>query len=138
MLLWDLGFLARGQQVHPIPPGGWVLSARRSAARDCAPSPNSRCLSFPGGVWALYYQTASAWVLQAEKMDLHFFGPGMAPRSVPGLNPIFVLTFIPLFSYVLYPAIDRVWKLTPLRKIGIGLFLTVVSFFLCLLGSSPH
>jgi len=33
-----------------------------------------------------------------------------------------------LFSYVLYPAIDRVWKLTPLRKIGIGLFLTVVSF----------
>ena len=37
---------------------------------------------------------------------------------------------IPLSSYVLYPAIDRVFKLTPLRKIGIGLFLTVPAFLI--------
>jgi len=35
---------------------------------------------------------------------------------------------IPLFNYWLYPAISRFFPLTPLRKIGIGLFLTALSF----------
>ena len=35
---------------------------------------------------------------------------------------------MPLFSYVIYPAIDRVFPLTPLRKIGLGMFLTVPAF----------
>ena len=29
---------------------------------------------------------------------------------------------IPLFSYVIYPAVDRVWELTPLRKMAVGMF----------------
>jgi len=33
-----------------------------------------------------------------------------------------------LVNYVIYPAIDKVFPLTPLRKIGIGLFLTGLSF----------
>jgi POT family proton-dependent oligopeptide transporter len=39
-----------------------------------------------------------------------------------------VLIFIPLFAKVVYPGIDKVWKLTPMRKVGIGFFITVVSF----------
>jgi proton-dependent oligopeptide transporter, POT family len=39
-----------------------------------------------------------------------------------------ILIFIPLVNYVLYPAISKVFPLTPLRKIGIGLFLTALSF----------
>jgi proton-dependent oligopeptide transporter, POT family len=35
---------------------------------------------------------------------------------------------IPLFNYCLYPLISRVFPLTPLRKIGIGLVLTALSF----------
>src|SRR5207249_3907363 len=35
---------------------------------------------------------------------------------------------IPLVNYVIYPAIDKIFPLTPLRKIGIGLFLTGLSF----------
>ena len=35
---------------------------------------------------------------------------------------------IPFFSYVVYPMINKVFKLTALRKIGIGLFLTAFSF----------
>jgi POT family proton-dependent oligopeptide transporter len=45
-------------------------------------------------------------------------------------NPLFILMFIPLFTYLIYPAIDRIWALTPLRKIGIGLFLAAGSFLL--------
>ena len=38
------------------------------------------------------------------------------------------MVMIPLFTYVVYPAINKFIRLTPLRKIGIGLFLTVASF----------
>ena len=41
---------------------------------------------------------------------------------------LFILAMIPLFNYWLYPAISRVFPLTPIRKIGIGLFLTALSF----------
>jgi POT family proton-dependent oligopeptide transporter len=37
---------------------------------------------------------------------------------------------LPLFSYAIYPAIDKVFKLTPLRKIGIGLFTTALAFLI--------
>ena len=46
------------------------------------------------------------------------------------LNSILTLTFIPLFNYWLYPLIDRVWKLTSLRKIGLGIFTIGVSFLI--------
>jgi len=78
--------------------------------------------------WSLWDQTSSAWVLQAKKMDLNFLGFQWLPSQVQAVNPILILLLIPACSYVFYPAIDRVWKLTPLRKIGIGLFITVPSF----------
>ena len=39
-----------------------------------------------------------------------------------GGNPIMILAFVPIFSYVIYPAINRVFRLTRLRKLGIGFF----------------
>ena len=78
--------------------------------------------------WSLWDQTASAWVLQAQNMDLDFLGKKWLPSQIQTANPIFTLAFIPLFSYVVYPAIDKIFPLTPLRKIGLGLFLTVPSF----------
>ena len=78
--------------------------------------------------WALYDQTGSAWVLQAEHLDRQIFGMTVLPSQVQAVNPLFILLFIPLFSYVIYPAINRVYKLTPLRKIGMGLFVTALAF----------
>lgn len=80
--------------------------------------------------WALWNQTMSAWVLQAKKMDLNFLGLVLKPAQVQAVNPILILVLIPLSAYVLYPLVDRFFKLTPLRKISIGLFLTVPSFLL--------
>ena len=61
-------------------------------------------------------------------MDRNWLGVEWLPSQIQALNPILILTFIPLFTYVLYPAIDRVFPLTPLRKISIGLFLMVTAF----------
>jgi len=38
------------------------------------------------------------------------------------------LAFIPLFSYVVYPWINKFFPLTPLRKVSIGFFITAVAF----------
>ena len=79
--------------------------------------------------WALFDQQGSAWVLQAERMDRHF-GIEWDPSQVQWLNPALVLLFIPLFNRVVYPTVDRVWTLTPLRKISLGMFITVFAFLL--------
>ena len=56
------------------------------------------------------------------------FAYEVLPAQTHAANPILVLIFIPLFTKVLYPAMERVWKLTPLRRVGVGFFLTVASF----------
>ena len=80
--------------------------------------------------WALFDQTGSTWIFQSREMDRRFLGIEWLPSQIQSLNSVFVLTFIPLFSYVVYPLLDRVWRLTPLRKIGLGLFLMAGSFAL--------
>ncbi|MGD7652930.1 MAG: POT family MFS transporter [Verrucomicrobiales bacterium] len=80
--------------------------------------------------WALFDQTGSTWIFQSRDMDRDFLGFEWLPSQIQSLNSVFVLTFIPLFSYGLYPLFDRVWKLTPLRKIGIGLFVMAGAFAL--------
>lgn len=80
--------------------------------------------------WALFDQTGSTWIFQSQDMDRRFLGFEWLPSQIQALNSVFVLTFIPLFSYGLYPILDKVWKLTPLRKIGLGLFVMASSFAL--------
>ena len=80
--------------------------------------------------WALWQQNFSSWILQAESMDRHLFGIEWLSSQIQTVNPIFILIMLPLFSYWLYPAVEKVVRLTPLRKIGAGLFVTAASFFL--------
>jgi POT family proton-dependent oligopeptide transporter len=86
--------------------------------------------------WALFDQTGSTWIFQSRDMDLRFLGMEWLPSQIQSLNSVFVLTFIPLFSYLGYPLIDRFWPLTPLRKVGLGLFIMVSSFALVALTQS--
>ncbi|HEX5790932.1 MAG TPA: POT family MFS transporter [Luteolibacter sp.] len=80
--------------------------------------------------WALFDQTSTRFVFQAQDMDRRFLGIEWLPSQLQSLNSIFVLLLIPLFAYFIYPLVDRVWKLTPLRKIGIGLVVMAASFAL--------
>ncbi|MBX7211714.1 MAG: POT family MFS transporter [Verrucomicrobiaceae bacterium] len=78
--------------------------------------------------WSLFDQTSSRWVAQSEKMDLHVFGIELLPSQLQSVNPLLVITLIPLFSLVVYPALGRVVEVTPLRKLSAGFFLAVPSF----------
>lgn len=83
--------------------------------------------------WAMWDQNLSEWVLQAEKLDRHIklfsLDFTVLPGQVQTANPIFLLSFIPLFTYFIYPFFDKIGlKTTPLRRIGAGLALTALSF----------
>ncbi|MGG9970534.1 POT family MFS transporter [Ferruginibacter sp. SUN002] len=79
--------------------------------------------------WAMWDMCLAEWVIQAEKMDLTVFGHKYIAEQIQTVNPIFVLSCIPLFTYFVYPFFDRVGlKTTPLRRIGAGLILTALSF----------
>ncbi|HLP77642.1 MAG TPA: POT family MFS transporter [Candidatus Paceibacterota bacterium] len=85
---------------------------------------------FAAMFWALWEQNFSSWVVQADKMDRHLFGHEWLPSQIQTVNPIFILLLLPLFSYVIYPLVNKVFTLTPLRKIGIGLFGVAGAFVL--------
>jgi len=78
--------------------------------------------------WCLFDQTASSLVFQAEKMDLNLLGIEVLPSQIQAFNPFLILIFIPLFTLVIYPTVNRFIDFTPLRKVGTGLALMVVSF----------
>jgi len=78
--------------------------------------------------FALFYQSESAWVLQAEKMNLNWLGITWRPAQMQSANPVLIMILIPLFAYVIYPGLNRIWRMTAMRKMGIGMVLTAVSF----------
>jgi POT family proton-dependent oligopeptide transporter len=79
--------------------------------------------------WALFDQNGSSWVLQAEKMDLDFWGMHIEASQLQAANPIMVMILIPFFAYVVYPLWGKYGpKVTPLRKMSVGMVLAAVSF----------
>ena len=102
--------------------------------------------------WALFDQSTSKWIYQAEKMNLNFitwnlspdaglgaflskiglhqFNWKILPAQMQAVNCILVLITIPFFGFVVYPLMNKFFDLTPLRKVAIGFFIAVPSFII--------
>jgi len=100
---------------------------------------------FVGMFWCLFDQTTSRLVFQAERMDRNIFGLEVLPSQIQAANPFLILVLIPVFTFFIYPQVEKIIKLTPLRKIGSGLFLMAISFVVVSLsqeaidrGETPH
>ncbi len=121
-------WLGQKKFVH-IPPGGKTF-IRDTFNREgfLALGRLAIIFVFVAVFWSLWDQSGGEWVLQAAKMNLHFAGITWLASQIQAVNAIMILLFIPLFQYVIYPAISRVFPLTPLRKIGIGLVVAGASF----------
>jgi POT family proton-dependent oligopeptide transporter len=78
--------------------------------------------------WSLFDQTASAWVLQAKAMDTTLLGVEILPSQVQAANPMLVMALVPIFSFGIYPFVGRFCHFTPLRRVAVGMFLTVGAF----------
>ncbi len=77
--------------------------------------------------WAVFDQTGSAWIQQALAMDRRWLGWEWYSDQIQAVNAVLVLTFIPLFAYVIYPAVGRVVRVTPLRKMAAGMFVAAAA-----------
>ena len=129
MLLATLVFRAGRHRFVHIPAGGRHF-LREALGRTglAALARLSIVYLFVAVFWAVFDQTGSSWVLQAMHMDREVAGFELLPAQIQAANPLLVMLLIPVFSYRVYPAIDRYFPLTPLRKIAMGLFVTAVAF----------
>lgn len=123
-------WLGRNRYVH-IPAGGSRFFSETFSREGVRATLNLLPLFlFISMFWCLFDQTASAWVLQAEHLNRTVFGTEFLTSQIQAVNPILILLLIPLFSYVVYPVMSRAFTVTPLRKIGIGMFITAAAFMI--------
>jgi len=129
MLLATIIFWSGRYRFVHIPPAGKVF------LRDVFSETGLKVLGklsviyiFIAMFWALFDQTGSSWVLQAQKMDRHLWGIEVLPSQIQAANPLLIIMLVPLFSYFLYPQLNKWFNLTALRKIAIGLFITTFAF----------
>jgi len=129
MLAATLIFRAGRHRFAHIPPGGMQF-VRNTFSGEGLATLGRLCLIyiFVAVFWALFDQTGSSWVLQAQHMDRHILGMEVLPSQIQAANPLLVMLLIPLFSYAIYPAIERIWPLNELHKIAVGMFVTVAAF----------
>jgi POT family proton-dependent oligopeptide transporter len=78
-------------------------------------------------------------------MDCVVFGFTLLPSQIQAVNPILIMLFIPIFSYGIYPALGKLFEVTPLKKVGIGLVLAAAAFAIVAVaqaridgGARPH
>ncbi len=146
-------WLGRKKFVHIPPSGGqFIKDIFSKEGLEVIVKLGVIFLVFIAMFWALYNQTYSAWILQAKAMDRHVldfawirslenylvdsgwkFLKGLSDweidqNQVQVVNSVLILVFIPLFSYVIYPAMNKVVRMTYLRKISIGMFICAISF----------
>lgn len=134
MLLATIVFRMGRNVFIAIPPVGWsaykkdILSEKGKKAIFNL----SIMYIFIAIFWSLFDQTGSSWVLQAEKMDrmvdLGFVKFELLSSQIQAINPLLIMIFIPLFTYIVYPLAGKFMNLTSLKKISIGMFLAGISF----------
>ena len=132
MLIATLVFwMGRKRFVH-IPPAGLAgyVSQFRQPENLKALRNILILVPFAAMFWALWYQSSSSWIVQAVKLNRHMFGHDWLPAQIQAVNPLFVLLMLPFTSYVFYPALDKVFRVTMLRKFGMGLFAIVIAFLI--------
>lgn len=125
LLFW----MGRHRFIHIPPAGTRFLRDAFSGEGLTAFFKVALVLLFTTPFWALFDQTGSSWITQAQfGLDLSFAGIQVLPSQIQAANPFFIVVLIPVMSLWVYPAISKVFPLTAVRKISIGFFVAVISF----------
>ena len=128
------------------PGADWLESARAVHPAEAVDGARavlriSAVFAMVAGFWALFDQKGAAFILQAKQMNLEvgtfdllgmkLGGFRLAESQMNAVNPFLVLMIIPLFQGVVYPGLVRLGvKVTPLGRMSVGMFLTMLSFVL--------
>uniref|UniRef100_A0A672IG25 Solute carrier family 15 member 1 n=1 Tax=Salarias fasciatus TaxID=181472 RepID=A0A672IG25_SALFA len=79
--------------------------------------------------WTLFDQKGSRWTLQATNMDGNFGLLIIQPDQMQTVNPILILTLVPIMDSVIYPLIRKCGlNFTPLKRMTVGMLLAASAF----------
>ncbi|XP_028292065.1 solute carrier family 15 member 1-like [Gouania willdenowi] len=80
--------------------------------------------------WTLFDQKGSRWTLQATTMDGNFGLLVIQPDQMQTVNPILILTLVPIMDSVVYPLIKKCGlNFTPLKRMTVGMVMAAIAFF---------
>jgi POT family proton-dependent oligopeptide transporter len=98
MLLATVVFwLGRYRFVHVPPAGINFIKEMRSQHGLARLGKLASIYIFIAMFWALFDQTGSSWILQAQKMDRIVFGFELLPSQIQAANPLLIMVLTPLF-----------------------------------------
>ena len=124
VLLW----LGRHHYIHKPPAGIQFIKEMCSQVGLKRLAKLASIYAFFTVFWALFDQTGSSWIIQAQKMDRLLWDIELLPSQIQAANPLLIILLVPLFTYFVYPLLNRLFVLTAIKKMQLGLFLTVVAF----------
>ncbi|XP_042350695.1 solute carrier family 15 member 1 [Plectropomus leopardus] len=79
--------------------------------------------------WTLFDQKGSRWTLQATTMDGNFGALVIQPDQMQTVNPILILTLVPIMDSLIYPLIKKCGlNFTPLKRMTVGMILAAIAF----------
>ncbi|XP_029385891.1 solute carrier family 15 member 1 [Echeneis naucrates] len=79
--------------------------------------------------WTLFDQKGSRWTLQATNMNGYFGSLVIQPDQMQTVNPILILTLVPIMDSVIYPLIKKCGlNFTPLKRMTVGMLLAAIAF----------
>uniref|UniRef100_A0A3B4ZSJ8 Solute carrier family 15 member 1-like n=1 Tax=Stegastes partitus TaxID=144197 RepID=A0A3B4ZSJ8_9TELE len=79
--------------------------------------------------WTLFDQKGSRWTLQATTMDGDFGALVIQPDQMQTVNPILILTLVPIMDSLVYPLIKKCGlNFTPLKRMTVGMFMASIAF----------
>ncbi len=83
--------------------------------------------------WALFNQVNTTWVLQGEKMvPFKVLGYKVDGERIQSISALLVMIWVPFLTIWVYPLAEHLGlRPTALRRMGTGMFLGAISFFIC-------
>ncbi|KAM4557783.1 solute carrier family 15 member 1 [Odontesthes bonariensis] len=79
--------------------------------------------------WTLFDQKGSRWTLQATTMNGDFGLLVIQPDQMQTVNPILILTLVPVMDSLIYPLIKKCGlDFTPLKRMTVGMLMAALAF----------
>uniref|UniRef100_A0A9J8AKC3 Solute carrier family 15 member 1a n=1 Tax=Cyprinus carpio carpio TaxID=630221 RepID=A0A9J8AKC3_CYPCA len=79
--------------------------------------------------WMLFDQKGSRWTLQATTMSGDFGAFILQPDQVQTVNPILILTLVPIMDRLIFPLIQKCGlNFSPLKRMTVGMLFAAMAF----------
>nr|QHB80166.1 proton/oligopeptide transporter [Danio rerio] len=79
--------------------------------------------------WTLFDQKGSRWTLQATTMTGDFGGFVLQPDQMQTVNPILILTLVPIMDRIVFPLIKKCGlNFSPLKRMTVGMLFAATAF----------